>query len=125
MRVQRVLETCVYAPDLAAAEEFYCGVLGMELHSKQDGRHLFFRVGDAMFLVFDPKGTMPDHGTTGRGHVAFAMQESEIDAWRAHLKQHGILMREVTWPGGGFSIYFDDPAKNSLELATPKVWFKS
>ena len=124
MRVQKILETCVYAPDLEAAEAFYAGVLGMELHSKQAGRHLFFRVGDGMFLVFDPKGTMPDHGTTGRGHAAFVMQESEIDAWRNYFKEKGVATREIVWPEGGHSIYFNDPANNSIELATTRTWYE-
>jgi catechol-2,3-dioxygenase len=29
---------------------------------------------------------------------------------------------EITWPGGGHSIYFRDPAGNSIELATAKTW---
>ena len=125
MRVQKILETCVYASDLDAAENFYVRVLGLTLHAKQAGRHLFFRVGDAMFLVFDPKGTMPDHGTTGRGHAAFQMEESEIDDWRKYLKEKGVATREVSWPNGGQSIYFSDPANNSLELATTRVWYES
>jgi predicted enzyme related to lactoylglutathione lyase len=28
----------------------------------------------------------------------------------------------VDWPGGGRSLYFRDPAGNSLELATPRIW---
>ena len=29
---------------------------------------------------------------------------------------------EVTWPGGGTSIYFRDPAGNCLELAPGRIW---
>ncbi len=29
---------------------------------------------------------------------------------------------EGRWPGGGYSIYFRDPAGNSIELATAAVW---
>ena len=29
---------------------------------------------------------------------------------------------EVPWPEGGRSIYFRDPAGNSLELAPPTLW---
>jgi hypothetical protein len=28
----------------------------------------------------------------------------------------------VEWPGGGRSIYFRDPAGNSVELGTPAIW---
>jgi hypothetical protein len=29
---------------------------------------------------------------------------------------------DYTWPGGGRSLYFRDPAGNSLELGTPAIW---
>jgi catechol 2,3-dioxygenase-like lactoylglutathione lyase family enzyme len=29
---------------------------------------------------------------------------------------------EVTWPGGGRSLYFRDPAGNSLEIAEARIW---
>jgi hypothetical protein len=28
----------------------------------------------------------------------------------------------VTWPNGALSIYFRDPAGNSIELVTPNIW---
>ena len=50
------------------------------------------------------------------------MAADQIDAWRNWLAQHGVPVEtEVTWPGG-FSLYFRDPAGNSLELATPEMW---
>ena len=78
MRVQRVLETCLYVDNLDVAEIFYTTVLGLTLDSKVPGRHVFFRCGDAMFLLFNPcttsqpGGDIPPHGTLGSGHVAFA-----------------------------------------------------
>jgi catechol 2,3-dioxygenase-like lactoylglutathione lyase family enzyme len=39
------------------------------------------------------------------------------------MVQHGVeIEAEVTWPSGGQSIYFRDPAGNSVELATPQTW---
>ena len=32
------------------------------------------------------------------------------------------IEQEVDWPRGGRSFYFRDPAGNSLELATPRIW---
>ncbi len=40
-----------------------------------------------------------------------------------HLVAQGIVIEaEVEWPPGGKSIYFRDPAGNSVELVTPGVW---
>ena len=38
-----VLETCLYASDLAAAERFYGGALGLQVFAREEGRHVFFR----------------------------------------------------------------------------------
>jgi len=131
MQADRVLETCLYVDDLAAAETFYSRVLGLEVITRVEGRHVFFRCGRAVFLLFNPARTIaaegplpvPPHGVQGAGHVAFAMVEAEIDRWRQHLRQHGIeIEAEITWPSGGYSLYFRDPAGNSLELATPRTW---
>ncbi len=63
------------------------------------------------------------HGAQGAVHVAFAIPMRELSAWRAWLQDNGVAIeREVTWPGGGRSIYFRDPAGNSVELATPTIW---
>ena len=123
-----VLETCLCVNDLAAAERFYSQVLGLAFHSRQEGRHVFFRCGRGMLLLFNPDqssqpGEIPPHGTHGAGHVAFAAQESELPAWRKHLEAHGVPVERLhSWPGGGHSLYFRDPAGNSLELATPTIW---
>ncbi|HEX9698697.1 MAG TPA: VOC family protein [Acidobacteriota bacterium] len=132
-RVTAILETCLYCPDLAAAEDFYVRVLGLELFGKQEGRHLFFRCGDGMLLLFNPKATraesapgeleVPPHGAEGPGHVSFRATEAELEHWRRRLTACGVAIEsEVAWPGGGRSIYFRDPAGNSLELATPAIW---
>jgi catechol 2,3-dioxygenase-like lactoylglutathione lyase family enzyme len=129
MRAGRVLETCLYADDLAAGEQFYSNVLGLEVYSRIAGRHVFFRCGDAMFLLFNPAATeqeggpVPSHGAYGKGHVAFAMHQEEILGWREHLEQSGIgIEADVVWPSGGKSLYIRDPAGNSVELTSPSIW---
>lgn len=129
MKVEQILETCVYADDLEQAERFYRDVLGLELHSKQVGRHVFFRCGAQMFLVFNADATrgqfaeQPLHGCRGEGHVAFAVANREIQDWKNRLKRHDVeLEHECIWPGGGTSIFIRDPAGNSVELASPRIW---
>ncbi len=134
MKIAGVLETCLYAIDLPAAEQFYTGMLGLEVISREPGRHVFFRCGPGVFLLFNPEHTsaqvtsvggveIPLHGTRGAGHVAFAVPEPELASWRERLGQAGIAIEaEVRWPGGGHSFYFRDPAGNSVELASPRLW---
>lgn len=130
MKATRVLETCLYVDDLEAAKRFYSEVVGLEFFAEVEGRHVFFRCGDAMFLLFNPDATeielvqgIGSHGARGPGHAAFYMGDGEIDSWRAHLEAHGVVIEsDFEWPNGGRSLYFRDPAGNSLEFATPKLW---
>lgn len=55
--------------------------------------------------------------------MAFAVSGTELDGWRAHLLDCQVpIEMEVEWPEGGRSIYFRDPAGNSVELAPPTMW---
>jgi catechol 2,3-dioxygenase-like lactoylglutathione lyase family enzyme len=127
--VEAVVETAVYAGDLAAAEAFYAGVLGLPRAGGEPGRSVFFYVGTAsLLLVFDPTvtlqgGTLPPHGATGPGHFALGIRSEAVAAWRQHLAANGVAIeKEVDWPRGGHSVYVRDPAGNAVELVTPGVW---
>ena len=134
MKPARVLETVLYAEDLEAAEAFYRNALGLEPASKQAGRQVFYKLDDAMLLIFNPRATtvppppdaklpVPPHGPVGQGHVCFAASAEEISAWRVHLEAKGIAIEaDFCWPGGGRSLYIRDPAGNAVEFAEPRIW---
>ncbi len=133
MTVSGILETVLYAEDLDEAEAFYSDVLGLERVTRAGNRHVFFRCGNQMLLIFNPYETIrlprrgalpvPPHGAIGPGHVCFSASAEEIEAWRARLSEKGILIgADFEWPQGGRSIYFRDPAGNSLEFAEPRIW---
>ena len=55
--------------------------------------------------------------------MAFAVREADLAAWRARLQAAAVAIEtEIRWPGGGQSLYLRDPAGNSIELATPRLW---
>ena len=126
--IDRVLETVLYVEDLDAAQRFYGEVLGLALDSRKAGVFCFFRVGQGMLLLFDPTAAranrdVPAHGAIGAGHACLAVTESELDGWRTLLEARGVTIEhEQAWPRGGRSFYFRDPAGNSIELATPRIW---
>jgi catechol 2,3-dioxygenase-like lactoylglutathione lyase family enzyme len=133
MRPAGILETVLYARDLAATETFYRDVLGLEPFAKVAGRHLFYRCGDQVLLIFNPDATkvppppdalpVPPHGAQGPGHICFRASAAEINTWQAHLRTNGVAIEaDFEWPGGGRSIYFRDPAGNCLEFAEPRIW---
>ena len=140
MQPAAILESALYVADLAAAERFYGEILGLERIAKVAGRHVFFRCGKGVLLLFDAEATkeppapgaklpVPPHGTIGPGHLCFAATAAEIERWKAHLTAAGIAIEaDFHWPPrpgqdrGGRSIYFRDPCGNSLEFAEPKIW---
>ena len=139
MKPNAVLETVLYAADLTAAEAFYRDILGLEVYSRVPGRQVFLRCGSQMLLIFDPAATakplaadarvpVPPHGAVGPGHVCFAATATEIAEWRRRLEQSGInIESDFEWPNAapdmrGRSIYFRDPAGNSVEFAEPRIW---
>jgi len=128
-KIYSVIKTAIYVDDLDDAEDFYGSILGLPMIGKEPGRHVFFQVGDSnVLLAFLPETTLkgdalPSHGTSGPGHFALGIEQQSLSAWRQHLKAQGVsIEHEVEWPRGGKSIYFRDPAGNSVELVTPGVW---
>ncbi|WP_353643502.1 VOC family protein [Mesorhizobium sp. WSM2239] len=134
MTPSAVLESALYVADLDAAEAFYGEVLGLEVIAKVEGRHVFFRCGTGVLLLFNAEATrqapppdaklpVPPHGTVGQGHLCFAATAEEIARWKAHLGARNIdIEADFEWPNGGRSIYFRDPSGNSLEFAEPRIW---
>lgn len=135
-RPAHVLETAIYADDLDAAQAFYRDVIGLEEIRRDGDRHVFFRCGPGVVLVFRPEATerppgpgalpVPPHGARGPGHVCFAAEPDGIEAWRARLTAAGVAIeQQIVWPGGGRSLYLRDPAGNSVEIAESRIWSPS
>lgn len=148
MKATRIFETVLYASNIPATQRFYADVLGLDVLNASD-TSLVFRLPAGVLLIFDPAHAartdrgVPAHGWSDaepplggphlggphlggphpRGHVAFAVSSSELDAWRDHLARLNVpIDMEVNWDAGGTSIYLRDPAGNSVELAPPTLW---
>lgn len=132
-RLYAVLETTLYVTDLERAVAFYKNVLGLRLISDDcfvggRGAALQVGLGPSVLLLFRAEvtrveGALPAHGTTGTGHAAFRVEPDEMPAWRERLREHGVTIeREFTFGDNPPSIYFRDPAGNSLELAVASIW---
>ena len=91
MTPSAILESALYVTDLTAAEAFYRDIIGLEALGKVEGRHVFFRCGDGVLLLFNAEATkippapdarlkVPPHGTAGEGHLCFAATANEIIA---------------------------------------------
>ncbi|MDX8467686.1 VOC family protein [Mesorhizobium sp. VK23B] len=134
MTPSAILESALYVTDLQAAEQFYSDVLGLDPLGKVEGRHVFFRCGNGVLLLFNAEATkippapdarlkVPPHGTVGEGHLCFTASADEIVEWRRHLAARNIAIEsDFEWPQGGHSIYIRDPSGNSIEFAEPRIW---
>ncbi|MGE3709145.1 MAG: VOC family protein [Hyphomicrobiaceae bacterium] len=133
MRPTHVLETVLYAEDLDAIKDFYADVLGLQPFSAMPDRQVFYKLDAQMLLIFNPQATavppapgalpVPPHGSHGPGHVCFSACAGDLDRLRQHLADKGIAVdADFEWPQGGRSIYFRDPAGNSIEFAEPRIW---
>lgn len=128
-----ILETALYVDDLDRAEAFYGSVLGLDKISRAGNRHVFFRCGPGVLLIFNPAETVkpppegglqvPPHGTHGPGHMCLRVPARGLDAWEDKLKAAGVVIESrMQWPSGARSFYFRDPAGNSLECAEASLW---
>ncbi|MEM6676374.1 MAG: VOC family protein [Pseudomonadota bacterium] len=129
----RILETALYAENLEETAAFYERVLGLTRMTELPGRHIFFSLDDAVLLLFAPTASaqptgrpdlpVPPHGAHGPGHVCFRADTPSLDDWEKRLEAAGVpIEARVDWPHGGTSLYFRDPAGNSLEVAEPRIW---
>lgn len=122
-RILRIAEAVLYVDDLTQAASFYQDVLGLPL-TASFGDSCFLQTGtDSTLILFDRhklrrrESVIPAHGADGPGHVAFAIPADEMSAWRQRLQERGVAIEhEQDWPQGTHSIYFRDPAGNSVEL---------
>jgi catechol 2,3-dioxygenase-like lactoylglutathione lyase family enzyme len=133
VKLERVIETCLYVDDLDRAARFYELVLGLTALTS-DARFraydvggqsvlLLFRRGATLETVHMPGGTIPPHDGYGPLHMAFAVTAEALVQWEQRLHERGIGIEGRTeWPRGGRSIYFRDPDGHLLELATPGLW---
>lgn len=135
MQLLGIHETTLYANDLVAAARFYHEVLGLVMLSEEVGQLACgFRLpSGSVLLLFDatksgrPGRDVPSHGAIGPGHLAFAITHETYDQWLARLQAHGVeIEQQIDWPGeagkAARSIYFRDPAGNSVELMAGDYW---
>lgn len=125
--VKGVLETSLYVEDLDRSERFYQMIFGFETIDRDPGRLNALSVGGRQVLLLFKKGASADAEvpTDGSGelHLTFAIPAQELEAWEKWLAQNGIPIEQKRgWDRGGQSLYFRDPDRHLLELATPGVW---
>ena len=132
-KVGEVLETSLYVEDLARSAEFYERVLHFNTIFGNERIVVLSVSGHQVLLLFRKKGsveptvfaggTIPPTDGDGQIHVAFTISADEFEPWRDWLQGNGVDIESVVaWDLGGRSLYFRDPDRHVVELATPGVW---
>jgi catechol 2,3-dioxygenase-like lactoylglutathione lyase family enzyme len=131
--IRRILETALDCDDLPRSAAFYRSLFGTEpmltsdrlvaIDAGEGTVLLLFQRGLSAEPVQLPGGFVPAHDAGGPGHLAFAVDASQIGEWESRLRALGIAIESrVTWERGGVSLYFRDPDGRSVELASPGIW---
>ncbi len=122
-----ILESSLYVKDVERSAEFYERIFGFRTISSFSPRGCAMGAGDRQVLLLFRKGgsvgERTAHDGTGELHLAFAIRPEELPRWEAWLAENGLPIEErKQWERGGVSLYFRDPDRHLLELATPGVW---
>lgn len=124
----RIKESCLYVRDLEKTRDFYENKLGLRCFKHEDGRHVFFEVGDDVLLCFNSEDSkdldsLPNHYAEGYMHLAFECDKDEYQNWKELVNSAGIeIEHEEDWGSDQKSFYFRDPDKHLLEVVMPGLW---
>lgn len=134
LRPTHIAETALYVDDLNRAINFYTDLFACPI-LRRDERFCALRLsGEQVLLLFlrghslqsvrlNDDAIIPGHDGSGPLHVCFGIQASDLSGWEDKLIQLGIAIESrVRWPGGATSLYFRDPDRHAVELATPGLW---
>ena len=126
-KTEGILESSLYVGDVNRSAQFYEKIFGFRVISDFGERGCALQAGYRQVLLLFKKGQSRDmqspHDGEGELHLAFAISAAELASWEAWLVQNGIDVEEKrVWERGGQSLYFRDPDRHLLEVATPGVW---
>jgi catechol 2,3-dioxygenase-like lactoylglutathione lyase family enzyme len=122
-----ILESALYVSDVSRSARFYEEIFGFPLIADFGERGCAVHAGPQQVLLLFKKGASRDmttpHDGDGELHLAFAISSSDVIAWESWLAAKAIAVEEKRqWDLGGWSLYFRDPDRHLVELATPGVW---
>ncbi len=126
-KTEGILESSLYVDDVGRSAEFYGKLFGFPVIGDFGGRGCALQAGDRqVLLLFKKRGSLTietPHDGAGELHIAFAIPGAELANWEAWLSENGIAVEEKkAWDSGGHSLYFRDPDRHLIEVATPGVW---
>jgi catechol 2,3-dioxygenase-like lactoylglutathione lyase family enzyme len=122
-----ILESSLYVSDVPRSVRFYQETFGFRVITDFGERGCAMHAGTRHVLLLFKKGASrameTPHDGDGELHLAFAISSAELPNWESWLQTRKIPVEEKKkWDLGGWSLYFRDPDRHLLELATPGTW---
>lgn len=128
-QVTQIKETVLYVKDLDRTENFYHQKLELEIISREEDRHIFFKAGSSILLCFladatKQSETLPPHFGEGKMHIAFEVPKTSYRETKEWIINKGIdIEHEQNWGDEYRSFYFRDPDGHSLEIVPAGMWY--
>jgi catechol 2,3-dioxygenase-like lactoylglutathione lyase family enzyme len=122
-----ILESSLYVSDVPRSVRFYQEIFGFTVIKEFGERGCAMHADASQVLLLFKKGAsrtiQSPHDGDGELHIAFAVASAELANWESWLRTKQIEVEEKrNWELGGWSLYFRDPDRHLIELATPGTW---
>ncbi|HUJ78993.1 MAG TPA: VOC family protein [Nitrospiria bacterium] len=120
MNLLQVDHVGIEVSDLARAEQFYVGLLGMDVFMRLPDQ-LLLQCGPQRIALFKnparrPSGSEQIRDPRGRAHHAFLVSKNELWSAKALFESRRVPFHSpIDW-GDHYCLYFLDPDENLLEL---------
>lgn len=110
----------LYVRDMAACENFYVDLLGMEVEWRPDEQNVYLTSGGDNVALHQAEPTAErDEAMQRLDHIGFFLDSPEdVDHWFAWLQEHEVRMRSEprTHRDGARSFYCYDPDGTLVQM---------
>jgi len=123
IKIQGIDHAAINVRDFEKSVKFYTKILSLSISKREiqkPGKEYFLDCGPSLFGIIQADLSKGEHlllnDGVGGNHVSFSVKAQDFDEAVASLKQHKVKIhfskkRERSW-----SVYFEDPDGNKLEM---------
>src|SRR3954453_19327992 len=103
--------------DLARSLEYYEGVVGLQVHGRDNGDARLGTGGEDLLVLYEEPGAQPAPRNTGLFHFALLVpSRHDLARWLAHAANDQIPLEGLSDPLVSEAIYLRDPDWHGIEI---------